>query len=92
MVWKARAKMTSELKVGDRVVADPMGAGKVAYHGETEFADGIWVGIILDEPKGKNNGTVKGKQYFQCAENCGAFVRSDRVGTVLFERKLIVPF
>ena len=39
--------------------------GVVAYVGTTKFATGKWIGIILDEPKGKNNGTVQGKTYFQ---------------------------
>ncbi|XP_075211237.1 dynactin subunit 1 isoform X2 [Lycorma delicatula] len=49
--------------------------GVVAYVGTTLFAPGKWVGIILNEPKGKNNGTVQGKQYFECKENYGMFVR-----------------
>lgn len=39
--------------------------GVVAYVGSTMFASGKWIGVILDEPKGKNNGTVQGKSYFQ---------------------------
>ena len=39
--------------------------GIVAYVGSTMFASGKWIGVILDEPKGKNNGTVQGKSYFQ---------------------------
>jgi dynactin 1 len=39
--------------------------GVVAYIGSTMFASGKWIGIILDEPKGKNNGTVQGRSYFQ---------------------------
>jgi dynactin complex subunit len=39
--------------------------GIVAYVGTTMFASGKWIGVVLDEPKGKNNGTVQGKSYFQ---------------------------
>jgi dynactin 1 len=39
--------------------------GIVAYVGSTMFASGKWIGVILDDPKGKNNGTVQGKSYFQ---------------------------
>uniref|UniRef100_A0A8C6TJK2 Dynactin subunit 1 n=1 Tax=Neogobius melanostomus TaxID=47308 RepID=A0A8C6TJK2_9GOBI len=49
--------------------------GTVAYIGTTAFASGKWVGVILDEPKGKNDGTVQGKRYFTCEDNQGIFVR-----------------
>ena len=39
--------------------------GVVAYVGNTQFSQGKWVGVVLDEKKGKNNGTVQGKSYFQ---------------------------
>lgn len=55
------------------------GTGTVAFYGETQFSDGVWVGIILEEPKGKNNGTVKGIKYFTCAENYGIFCLRDKV-------------
>lgn len=52
--------------VGQRVeVTGKDVQGTVAYVGTTLFASGKWIGIILDEPKGKNNGTVQGKSYFQ---------------------------
>lgn len=38
--------------------------GSVAYVGHPTFATGKWIGVILDEPKGKNNGTVRGHAYF----------------------------
>ena len=40
---------------------------------------GFWVGVQYDEPVGKNNGTVKGVQYFDCLPSYGAVVRPDTV-------------
>lgn len=40
---------------------------------------GKWIGVILDEEKGKNNGTVQGKTYFSCDPNHGIFVRQSQV-------------
>ena len=35
----------------------------------------------MDEAKGKNNGTVQGKSYFNCPDNHGIFVRASQVNT-----------
>lgn len=53
--------------------------GSVAYVGYPTFATGKWIGVILDEPKGKNNGTVRGHAYFTCEENYGVFVRQTQI-------------
>nr|CAD7426657.1 unnamed protein product [Timema monikensis] len=53
--------------------------GVVAYVGSTMFASGKWIGVVLDEPRGKNNGSVQGKTYFQCKENHGMFVRQSQL-------------
>lgn len=51
--------------------------GVVRYVGPTEFAEGVWVGVELNNAAGRNNGTVQGKEYFQCSKegNFGIFVR-----------------
>ena len=38
-----------------------------------------WIGVALDEPFGKNDGSVNGERYFQCEKNRGVFVRAERV-------------
>ncbi len=59
-------------KVGARVkLKDKDLLGQVVYVGLTEFAAGKWIGVVLDEPKGKNNGIVQGKEYFRCKEKHG---------------------
>ncbi|KAM9450080.1 dynactin subunit 1a isoform 2-T2 [Clarias gariepinus] len=68
------------VKVGSLVEVIGKGQrGTVAYVGATLFASGKWVGVILDEPKGKNDGTVQGKSYFTCKENHGIFVRQSQI-------------
>ena len=65
----------SEFNVSDRVLIHGKLSGTVAFVGSTKFAEGQWVGIVLDRPLGKNIGTVKGEEYFQCDKNYGIFVR-----------------
>ncbi len=43
------------------------------------LAAGYWVGVALDEPVGKNGGSVKGVAYFSCAPGHGVFARPDKV-------------
>uniref|UniRef100_UPI00358F45E5 dynactin subunit 1 isoform X2 n=1 Tax=Myxine glutinosa TaxID=7769 RepID=UPI00358F45E5 len=71
---------TRPVKVGYRVEVIGKGhQGTVAYVGSTLFASGKWVGVILDEPKGKNDGTVQNRRYFNCDENCGIFIRQAQI-------------
>ncbi|XP_041435271.1 dynactin subunit 1-like isoform X2 [Xenopus laevis] len=71
------------LKLGSRVEVIGKGyRGTVAYVGATLFASGKWVGVILDDSKGKNDGTVQGRRYFTCEENHGIFVRQSQIQTI----------
>ena len=55
--------------------------GTVEYMGEVAEIPGLgaWIGINLDEPTGKNDGSIKGKRYWQGRPNHGVLVRPDRV-------------
>lgn len=55
------------------------GVGTVRFVGQTAFAAGKWVGIELDEPTGKNDGSVAGTRYFACTDGHGVFVRASMV-------------
>eukprot|EP00927_Polykrikos_kofoidii_P044866 TRINITY_DN38740_c0_g1_i1.p1 TRINITY_DN38740_c0_g1~~TRINITY_DN38740_c0_g1_i1.p1 ORF type:complete len:1017 (-),score=124.91 TRINITY_DN38740_c0_g1_i1:164-3214(-) len=73
-------------QVGSRAVADynkDLVVGTISFIGPTSFASGEWVGIVLDTPSGKNDGSVKGKRYFVCKPNHGLFVRPHNVRSML---------
>lgn len=54
-----------KLRKGQKVeIAGKNIRGEIAFVGMTAFAPGKWAGVILDEAKGKNNGTVNGTAYF----------------------------
>lgn len=68
------------LWVGQRVAINKLGAGNVMYVGEPHFAPGQWIGIILDLPNGKNDGSVQGQTYIHdCPPQHGVFVRPSQV-------------
>lgn len=40
---------------------------------------GTWIGVELDTPMGKNDGTVQNITYFTCKPKHGIFVRGDKL-------------
>jgi hypothetical protein len=46
----------------------------VRYVGATDFAEGVWVGLELLRPVGRNDGSVHNIRYFTCEPECGLFV------------------
>jgi len=77
-------KEAQAMKVGDRCeVTQPGMGGKrgvVQYVGKIpQIAAGWWIGVQYDEPVGKNDGTVKGKRYFECPPKYGGFLRPDKL-------------
>ncbi len=83
-------------KVGDRVLVNGGGEGgdgqqqqqqqhrlgTLRFCGTTEFAAGVWAGVALDRPEGRNDGAVKGVIYFRCKEGHGVFVPAGKVAKV----------
>ncbi|XP_069092302.1 CAP-Gly domain-containing linker protein 4 isoform X2 [Pleurodeles waltl] len=67
------------LNLGDRVVIAGQKVGTLRFCGTTEFASGQWAGIEMDEPEGKNNGSVGGVQYFNCAPRYGIFAPVSKI-------------
>lgn len=57
----------------------PSRLGSVRFLGKTQFSEGLWAGIEYDEPVGKNDGSVKGKRYFECKDRYGGFVKVEYV-------------
>lgn len=81
-ITTSKAMLTTlGLKLGDRVVIAGQKVGTLRFCGTTEFASGQWAGIELDEPEGKNNGSVGRVQYFKCAPKYGYLVLATRLCT-----------
>eukprot|EP00598_Pedospumella_elongata_P002820 CAMPEP_0184974204 /NCGR_PEP_ID=MMETSP1098-20130426/5745_1 /TAXON_ID=89044 /ORGANISM="Spumella elongata, Strain CCAP 955/1" /LENGTH=858 /DNA_ID=CAMNT_0027496747 /DNA_START=70 /DNA_END=2646 /DNA_ORIENTATION=+ len=58
-------------------------AGTIRFIGHTSFSAGIWIGVCLDTAQGKNDGSVQGRRYFDCAPEHGLFVKEDVVERIL---------
>lgn len=77
------------LDLGDRVcIPDKELFGFVRYVGEVEGTKGVWIGVELDEPYGKNDGSVKGKYYFRCKPKHGVFARQHQMFLTISGNKL----
>lgn len=53
--------------------------GIIRYIGTADFAHGLWLGLELRSPKGRNDGCVGIRRYFSCRPGHGVLVRPSRV-------------
>jgi len=49
-------------RIGDRVLVGGTRLGTLKFFDVTDFAGGVWAGVELDEPVGKNDGCIAGKR------------------------------
>ncbi|GAA5968349.1 hypothetical protein JCM3765_002911 [Sporobolomyces pararoseus] len=74
------ASPSLNFEVGDQVTFEVQGErmeGTVRFIGQVDGKAGEWGGVELSEEfsgKGKNDGSVKGVQYFACPPQCGLFL------------------
>jgi len=61
--------------VGDKIKVLGKGDATIRYIGTPLFKPGVWYGVELEKPDGKNNGTVDNHQYFQCKDKHGSFIQ-----------------
>ncbi|XP_019731670.1 CAP-Gly domain-containing linker protein 4 isoform X2 [Hippocampus comes] len=81
---KARIKLASMgIQLGDRVVIAGQKVGTLQFCGNTEFSGGLWAGVVLDKPEGKNDGSVAGIQYFTCQLKHGVFAPLSKISKPL---------
>merc|ERR1711935_59618 len=82
-VKKAKAGRVKTAKVGDTVSVEGYDChGTVRFVGKHTESGKPRYGVELDEPVGKNNGTVKGHFYFQCPKKCGILTIASKLTTV----------
>ncbi|KAJ6557190.1 hypothetical protein B0H10DRAFT_2121012 [Mycena sp. CBHHK59/15] len=80
---RSTSRTGRSFEVGDNVRIESLGyEGTLRYLGSIDGKMGLWAGVELSggfAGKGKNNGTVNGKQYFSCPPNCGVFVATTKL-------------
>ncbi|XP_040915093.1 CAP-Gly domain-containing linker protein 1 isoform X2 [Toxotes jaculatrix] len=78
---------SADFQIGERVWVNGNKPGYVQFIGGTQFAPGQWAGIVLDEPIGKNDGSVAGVRYFQCEDGRGIFTRPSKLSRTALPEK-----
>ncbi|KAK0366322.1 hypothetical protein LTR91_007501 [Friedmanniomyces endolithicus] len=77
----------SSLSVGQTIELNDDRIATIRFLGPTHFQTGDWVGVELAEASGKNDGSVKGKRYFECEQDHGMFLRPSGIRQVIEQPK-----
>ncbi|KAG0148915.1 hypothetical protein CROQUDRAFT_691464 [Cronartium quercuum f. sp. fusiforme G11] len=77
---KKRFPLNARCKISS-LTHESASRGVIRFVGPVEFNKNhrIWIGVELDEPNGKNDGSVSGVRYFTCQPSHGTFIQPERV-------------
>ena len=76
---KLSSDSVDDFAVDEKVWVNGSRPGIIRFIGDTKFSSGKWIGVQITSPDGKNDGTVAGVRYFACPNNCGVFVKPQRL-------------
>jgi hypothetical protein len=68
--------------IGDQCMVEARnfhGVAIIRYVGPCNKRTGLWIGLELPEPVGRNDGKLEARRYFTCLPNCGLFVRPEKI-------------
>lgn len=71
--------IVSRSELGKRVLVNGHFGGILRYMGPVQGKQGIFFGVELDQPVGKNDGTHQGTFYFQCRPGHGIFAPCHKI-------------
>lgn len=69
--------------IGSRVKLNSGKEGVLRFVGKTQFGEGLWCGVELEQEEGSSDGTVNSVRYFSCAKNRGLFAPISNVSLVV---------
>ena len=72
-----------EFYPGQQVLVGNKMSGTVRFVGQTHFSEGLWIGVELELPKGRNDGSIDEFRYFSCEPNHGIFAPPNRVSVIV---------
>ncbi|KAJ6219103.1 hypothetical protein RDWZM_004915 [Blomia tropicalis] len=96
LTLKLSSDSVDDFSIDEKVWVNGSRPGIIRFIGETKFAVGKWIGVQLTSPDGKNDGAVAGVRYFSCPNNCGVFVKPQRLTKApmpesIFQKRLASP-
>ena len=78
-------------KVGQKVQLSDGRPATIRFIGSLHFTAGEWVGVELEDATGKNDGSAKGKRYFECPSGHGIFLRPTMVARAVEHQPRPMP-